>query len=156
MRERTKKHLLAEEATRAILKNEQVGRLGSLGADGYPYVTPLHYVYMGDTIYIHGFSKGEKMDNIRANPQVGFEVDRMQCLLHGEEPCNTNTGYESVIIRGRVSMVEDPAEKIAVLDAFVAKYTPQHIGKPFPESSVKATAIVAISVESCTGKLYAS
>ena len=154
MQARMKKHPLSTEQIENLLRGEHVGRLATLGEDGFPYVIPVHFAHAGGCLYIHGLAAGEKLDNIRKNPNVGFEADTMRSLLHGEEPCNTNTEYESVVVRGRASIVDDPALKIAALDAIVAKYTPQHAGKAYPENMLKMTAVIAVSMDSCTGKYY--
>ena len=156
MQARMKKYPLSEQQVQELLNSEQVGRLATTGSDGYPYIIPVHYTYMGGCIYIHGLGAGEKIDNIRANSKVCFEVDRMQGLLHGDEPCDTNTLYESVIIRGDASLVEAVEKKIAVLDGIITKYTPQHQGKAFPDNMLKMTAIIEIVVSTCTGKYYSA
>lgn len=154
MQARMKEHPLSEQKIQELLREELVGRLATAGKDGYPYITPVHYVHMDGRVYIHGLAAGEKLVNIKENPLVGFEVEKMGPLVHADEPCNTNTAYESVIIKGKASLVADAAEKTAVLDVFVVKYTPQHAGKPFPANMVKMTAVIAVTVDRCTGKYY--
>ena len=154
MQARMKKYPLSEGRINELLEKEPVGRLATIGVDGCPYITPVHFVYLDGIIYIHGLAAGQKLANIRENPLVGFEVDAMLSLLHGDQPCDTNTEYESVIIKGRASTVEDMAGKTAALNAIVSKYTPLHMGKTYPETMLKMTAVIAIAVDSCTGKYY--
>lgn len=156
MQARMKKYPLSEDRMAALLDREAVGRLATLGEDGYPYVTPVHFAWHAGVIYIHGLAAGEKLRNLQRDPRVGFVVDGMTGLNHGDGPCATNTTYESVIIRGRAALVEDPDVKTAALDAIVAKYTPQHIGKGYPANMMQMTAVITISVESRTGKYYAA
>lgn len=155
MQARMKKYPLSEAQVHSLLESEHVGRLATFGKDGYPYVTPVHFVFTQGKIYIHGLAVGEKLGNIAANPHVGFEVDKMISYIQDEEkPCDTNTEYESVIIRGTASVLADPAGKIAVLDAVVKKYTPQHAGKEFPSGALQKTGVIELVIESCTGKYY--
>ena len=154
MQARMKKYPLSEQDVQALLEKEQVGRVATTGADGYPYVTPVHFAVLNGRVYFHGLAVGEKLANIHRNPKVCFEIDRMNSLLHGGSSCDTNTEYQSVIIRGSAALVEDKVQKIAVLDAIVAKYTPQHMGTAFPDPALKMTAVVEITIESCTGKYY--
>ncbi|WP_291302629.1 pyridoxamine 5'-phosphate oxidase family protein [Desulfovibrio sp. MES5] len=150
-----KKYPLSQEKIHDLLTVEPVGRLASTGADGFPYITPVHFVFMEGKIVIHGLAVGEKLANIKRDPRVCFEVERMLGLIHdAEKPCDTNTTYESVIIRGHATVVADTDVKLAVLDAFVRKYTPQHSGKSYPEAMVKMTGIIELSIQSCTGKYY--
>lgn len=155
MQARMKKYPLSESQVQHILESEQVGRLATIGEDGCPYVTPVHFVFLQGAIFIHGLATGEKLQNIAANSLVGFEVERMISLIHDEEkPCDTNTEYESVIIRGSASLVADPDVKTSVLDAIVEKYTPQHAGKAYPPNMLKMTGVIRLQIKSCTGKYY--
>lgn len=155
MQARMKKYPLTEERINRLLHSEAVGSLATVGGDGYPYVLPVHFVFLDGKIFIHSLAVGEKLDNIKARPRVGFEVNKMLSLItDAENPCNTNTEYESVIIRGEARLIEAVDKKIAVLDAIVAKYTPQHSGKPFPPNMLKMTGIIEITIRLCTGKYY--
>lgn len=154
MQSRMKQYPLTDEQIAELLREELVGRIATNGADGFPYITPVHYVVQDGNVYFHGLAAGEKIKNIRANAQVCFEVEKMISIIHDENPCDTNTEYRSVIIRGIAEIVSERDEKIDILNAVVAKFTPQHTGKPFPENMLKMTAVVRISPESCTGKYY--
>lgn len=155
MQTRMKKYPLAEEKIHDLLATEAVGRLASTGADGFPYITPVHFVFWEGKIFIHGLAVGEKLSNIKKDARVGFEVERMLGLVHDDKlPCDTNTSYESVIIRGNAVLLEDSALKLAVLDAFVVKYAPHHAGRSYPESMLKMTGVIVMDVLSCTGKYY--
>ena len=155
MQARMKQYPLSEAQIHRLLETEQVGRLATVGDDGYPYVTPVHFVFLQGKIYIHGLAVGEKLRNIAANPRVGFEVEKMMSLIHyAEKPCDTNTEYESVIIRGSASMQEDQATRTAVLDAVVQKYAPQHTDKAYPPNMLKMTGVIEVVIQSCSGKYY--
>ena len=155
MQARMKKYPLSEEKIHALLTAEPVARLASTGSDGFPYITPVHFVYMDEKIFIHGLAAGEKLANIKKDSRVGFEVERMIGLVHdAHEACDTNTAYESVIIRGHAAIIADDAAKRTVLDAFVSKYAPQHAGGSYPDAMVKMTGIIELSIQSCTGKYY--
>ena len=155
MQARMKQYPLPDHRISALLATETVGRLATAGADGYPYVTPVHFVYLDGSLFFHGLAAGEKLKNIKSNPLVCFEAERMVSLIHDPaRPCDTNTEYESVIIRGDASLVDDTGRKVRVLDAIVAKYAPQHSGTPYPPAMLRMTAIIEIAIRSCTGKYY--
>ena len=154
MQSRMKQYPLDAVKIEELLTEEPVGRVASNGADGFPYVTPVHYVILNGKIYFHGLATGEKIQNIRASSLVCFQVDKMRSIIHDDTPCDTNTEYRSVIIRGTAEIVVDNEEKVEVLNAVVEKFTPQHTGKSFSENMLKMTAVVRISPVSCTGKYY--
>ena len=50
---RRQDRLLGDAEARALLVRGYCGRVGSIGADGWPYVVPLLYVFAGDEITLH-------------------------------------------------------------------------------------------------------
>jgi nitroimidazol reductase NimA-like FMN-containing flavoprotein (pyridoxamine 5'-phosphate oxidase superfamily) len=49
-----REHQLTDEQRKQLLNSAHVGHLGTIGSDGFPYVTPVHFVLMEGNIYIHG------------------------------------------------------------------------------------------------------
>ena len=155
MQGRMKEHPLSEEEISVLLLSQPVGNLGTISPDGFPYITPVHFVVIEAKIYIHGLCVGQKIDYLRANAKIGFEVFKMNGLIHDPElPCETNTDYQSVIILGTAKVISDDALKIKVLDEVVKKYTPQHAGKSYPPAMLKATGVIEITPTETTGKYF--
>ncbi|RXJ57937.1 pyridoxamine 5'-phosphate oxidase family protein [Candidatus Marinarcus aquaticus] len=156
MRHRTKTHLLTNAQIEQLLLKAQVGRLGTISQDGFPYILPMHFVYYNQTIYMHGLPKGKKIDNIKRQTQVCFEVDEMLGLLYEniEDPCDVNTEFNSVIIEGMASLVDDISEKNLALRQIVNKFTPHLLHKEMPEKMIKGTAVIKIDIIKCVGRYY--
>ncbi len=64
----------------AILSRCRVGRMASVGSDGYPYITPVNYVYLKEAIYFHCARAGEKLDNIGQDSRVSLRSGHSACL----------------------------------------------------------------------------
>ncbi len=155
MQGRMKQHPLTTEEIEEVLNKADVGRLATQNENGFPYVVPVHFVRLQNKIYIHGLIKGQKISNLIRCEKVGFEVDEMGDILPDPDlPCDTNTAFRSVIILGTARMIEEKVRKVAVLQAIIAKYTPQLSGLPFPEKMMKATGIIEVSPLEITGKYY--
>lgn len=156
MRHRTKTHLLTQEQIEELFLRADVGRLGTFSADGFPYVLPMHFVYFDNKIYMHGLPKGKKIDNIKFNSNVCFEIDEMLSLLYEgvENPCDVNTEFNSIIVEGKASLVSDFDEKEKALSMIVSKFTPHLIGKELPEKMIKATAVIRIDILNYVGRYY--
>ncbi|MDR2366641.1 MAG: pyridoxamine 5'-phosphate oxidase family protein [Deltaproteobacteria bacterium] len=154
MQERMRTHRLTEAQIAKLLGEAQIGQLGTIGPNGYPYVIPVHYVYLDGAFYFHGLDKGQKLDNIEKNPNVCFQVTSDFSYLHADTPCDTNTAYQSVVCLGKAFVVTDDALKLKILRAVVDKYAPRHNGKPFPEAMLEVTATVGITVEELHGKYF--
>ena len=59
-----------------LLQRGFCGRLATVGIDGAPYCTPMLYVWMDGTIYLHGTqARGQLRSNIDHEPRVCFVVD---------------------------------------------------------------------------------
>jgi nitroimidazol reductase NimA-like FMN-containing flavoprotein (pyridoxamine 5'-phosphate oxidase superfamily) len=95
-----------------FLNSQPAGRVASIDKDGYPQVIPMNFVYLDNVIYMHSHPFGEKLDNIRRNPNVGFEVDQHVCFLpsyyfHPTDASQADTLYISVVIKGKGEIVQD-------------------------------------------------
>lgn len=113
------------EVIRDLLLRCRVGRLATVGVDGYPYIVPVNYVFDRGSIYFHCAHQGEKIGNIVRDSRVCFEVDIPLAYLDltydtTRPPCQVHQFYHCVIIRGRAEIVVDTAEKIAALNALMA------------------------------------
>ncbi|MGI0037372.1 MAG: pyridoxamine 5'-phosphate oxidase family protein [Nitrososphaera sp.] len=110
-----------------FLNNQPVGRVCSIDSKGFPQIIPMNFVYRDNVIYMHSHPFGEKLDNIKRNSQVGFEVDHHICFLpsyyfHPTDASQADTLYISVVIKGRAEIVQDDQEKAIALNALMEKY----------------------------------
>lgn len=154
MQGRMKRYQLTSQEVEKLLADETVGRIATINADGSPYITPVHFVYYSEKIYIHGLIKGQKIINIQSNPNVCFEIDRMEKLIMSDNPCDVNTAYQSVIILGYASLIQNEKHKEVILHQIIKKYTPGLTGKELPSRMLNATSVVEIEIKACTGKYY--
>ena len=143
----------------AILKKARIGRLATIGEDGYPYVTPVNYVYWQEAICFHCALKGEKLDNIARNPKVCFEVDIPLAYLDtgfdkSKPPCDVGQFYQSVVIRGRAELISDIDKKVAALNALMASHEEVvgFAGITVETPAVAACVVVMVRVESISAK----
>ena len=144
---------------RRILSTATIGRLSTIGADGYPYVTPVNYVYTDACIYFHCALKGEKLDNIARDNRVCFQVDLPLAYLDlGYNPagggCNLHQFYHCVIIRGRAQVVPDGERKTMALNALVAAHEPDRTPATVDEgmAAYQACAVVEVRPETISAK----
>jgi nitroimidazol reductase NimA-like FMN-containing flavoprotein (pyridoxamine 5'-phosphate oxidase superfamily) len=122
-----------------FLDEERVGRVASIDEQGYPQIIPMNFVYVKNLIdtqsdnknigavYMHSHPIGEKIENIKRNSKVGFEVDSYVCFLpsyyfHPTDASQADTLYISVVIKGNAAIVQDPDEKANALNALMKKY----------------------------------
>ena len=123
-----------------FLNNQAVGRLATIDINGFPQVIPMNFVYVQakkfrdnfyllkeDSIYMHSYRFGEKIDNIKRNSTTGFETDQHLAFLpsyyfHPYDASQADTLYISVVIKGHSYIVEDKEEKALALNSLMEKY----------------------------------
>jgi nitroimidazol reductase NimA-like FMN-containing flavoprotein (pyridoxamine 5'-phosphate oxidase superfamily) len=135
-----------------ILRQNQVGRLGTC-VNGVPYVVPMNYAYSNDRIYLHSHKEGKKVQDIRSNPNVCFEVDEGE-IIKGDKPCDYSWKYYSVILNGEARIISDLDEKMEALKVISNKYAfgkSNLITKEIVEKEISLIVIV-IDVQSMSGK----
>jgi len=149
----------SKEKIKEFLDLEHVGRIASIDENGFPQIIPMNFVFLNDAIYMHSHTKGEKLDNIRRNEKVGFEVDRELEFLpsYFEDPKDASladTLYISVVVKGTGSIVEDRNEKTLALNGLMKKYQPEGRYDPLkPEMEVvDEVAIIKVEPDSFRGK----
>jgi nitroimidazol reductase NimA-like FMN-containing flavoprotein (pyridoxamine 5'-phosphate oxidase superfamily) len=132
-----------------ILRQATVCRLG-LCDDGMPYVVPLNYGYDGDCLYFHSAREGRKMEVLKANPNVCFEVDVDHELVPTETACDWTARFRSVIGFGKARPVEDLDEKRRALDVLLGHYSDGDY--QYTEEALAEVAVIRIEIEEITGK----
>ncbi|MGQ0771797.1 MAG: pyridoxamine 5'-phosphate oxidase family protein [Nitrososphaerota archaeon] len=142
-----------------FLNQEHVGRVCSIDKDGFPQIIPMNFVFLNDSIYMHSHTRGEKIDNIRNNDKVGFEVDKELEFLpsyftHPTDASQADTLYISVVIKGIGTIISDRNEKTVALNGLMEKYQPEgKYEKIQPEMGVvDEVAIIKVTPKIMRGK----
>ena len=141
---------LDDAAAMALLQRGEYGILSTCDSNHQPYGVPVNYVVMDDHIFFHCATEGRKLENIIVNSQVSFCVVGATQIL----PEKFSTRYESVIVTGSASIVEDPVLRKNALRALIVKYAPDHIpaGETYIDKLFDRTAVVRISIDHQSGK----
>ncbi|MBI4832967.1 MAG: pyridoxamine 5'-phosphate oxidase family protein [Candidatus Lindowbacteria bacterium] len=135
-----------------ILKEAAVGRLGIV-ADGEPYIVPLNFAYSDGRIFFHTGVEGRKIDAIRSNPRVCFEVDEVhEVVFNREQTCFSTAYYHSVIAWGTARFVESDAEKMKCLEIIIKKYADDKAFEIPPEHALAIVSVCEIQIDKMTAK----
>lgn len=136
-----------------ILDKSKVVRIGLVDGDE-AYVVPMNYGYTYEneklTLYLHGARRGKKIDLMRANPKVFFEMDCDIVPFEGEVACKYGITYSSIMGKGKATILEDHEEKMQALTYLMKTQT----GKDFEfnEKLVSVVAVIRIDVTEFTAK----
>lgn len=137
-----------------LLTKEVVGRVGC--TDGHMvYVVPISYAYDGEYIYCHTH-EGLKVDIMRKNPVVCFEVDHLQNMAN----------WESVVAHGRFEELIDRELRNHALHRLHGRVLPlvssetTHLSKDWPFPPVDFDRIKGVTfrirLEEKTGRFEKS
>ncbi len=135
-----------------LVARSQIGHLGTVTDDGYPYVIPIFYAMLDGRIVFHSARAGQKMANIARDSRVCLEVSHSAGFAPNEKLCDWEARYESAVVFGRASVVTDPESKMAALQAIARKYA-----GTTDYSTIKnlaSVAVVAITIEAASFKKY--
>ena len=142
-----------EHQIRAILDTAKVMHLG-VAVDNEPNVVPMNYGCTWENgkmvLYLHSALQGKKLDMIRTNPRVFFEMDCDLTPFEGEKPCQYGLAYSSVMGQGTARIVEDVEEKIRAMSVLMKTQTGKDFS--FNERLVSIVAVIRIDVEEYTAK----
>ena len=116
-----KKQQLSQEACIRLLTEEPRGILSVIGDEGYPYALPMDHSYCPEdgVIYFHSGSTGHKIDAIRRCDKASFCVCDQGYREEGDWALN----IRSVIVFGRVRIIEDPERAVHITQRLSYKYT---------------------------------
>ena len=154
-----KLEIKSKEKVIEFLSSQQTGRIASIDDNGFPQIIPMNFVFINDAVYMHSHIRGEKLDNIKRNQKVGFEVDKSLEFLpsYFSDPADASladTLYISVIIKGNAGSVSDKEEKTNALNGLMEKYQPEGGYEPIRSDMdvLKEVEVIKIVPESLRGK----
>jgi nitroimidazol reductase NimA-like FMN-containing flavoprotein (pyridoxamine 5'-phosphate oxidase superfamily) len=122
--------------------------------DGSPYVTPTIYWREGDHVYWHG-SSASRMLRQTDGAEVCLTVTHVDGLVLARSGFHHSMNYRSVMLFGRATKVEDPADKAARLEAFVDGLLPGRWAqlRPMTAQEVKATTLLSLPISEASAKV---
>lgn len=136
-----------------ILDNSKVLHLGLVDGDE-PYVVPMNYGYTYEngklTIWLHCARQGRKLDVMRVNPKVFFEMEYGITPFEGEVACKYGITYSSLMGRGTAEIIEDVETKKIALSALMKTQTGKDF--QFEDRMAEVVGVVRIDVIEFTAK----
>ena len=117
--------------------------------DGEVYIVPLNFGYQTKentyTFYFHGANEGRKIDLMKKNPNVGFEMDTDYALHETDYACGHSARFQSIIGNGIVSIVSETEEKKLGLSLLMEHNTGKR-NWDFDEKMVNAVSVFKLEV----------
>ena len=138
------------EAVESIVKKAKVCRI-AFSRDDLPYIVPMIFGYKDSVVYLHSAPEGMKIDMLKANPRVCFEVDVDHELAKADDACDWGMQYRSVVGFGKARIIEDAADMKKALDIIMEHYSPGTTYE-YPSSMLERMAVIRIDLDSVSVK----
>ena len=137
------------EEIEKIIKKAIVCRIGLVDNDE-AYIIPVCFGYERNSLYFHSASGGRKIELIKKNNKIFYEIDTDVEVVGDDKPCGWTMKYRSVIGVGKAYILERDEEKARGLNLIMRQYSE---GEPsFDFEKLSSVLIVKIDIESITGK----
>jgi len=147
---RKDKEITDKKEIERIIRKAEFCRIALADGDT-PYIVPMVYGYEDGTIYLHSANEGKKIEILKKNNIVCFEVELNPQLLKRPVACSWSVKYESVIATGRASFITNEEEKRSALACIMRHYSSnEHFD--FPKEMLKATTLIKIEIQEIHGK----
>ncbi len=146
---RKEREINNQEEMEQILKDSSICRIAMVD-DDKPYLVPMNFGYREGALYLHSAPEGRKIDLIRKNPFVCFEVDEIVRLKKAKLACDWGVEYKSVIGFGNAAFLFDPDEKRQAFNIIMGQYSEREF--EYSDEMLEKTLVIKIEIEKMTGK----
>ena len=136
-----------------IIRKCHVCHIAMVDPQGMPYLLPFNFGYENNIIYFHSASLGKKMTVLTNNPRVCVEFSTDYLLRFQDEKvaCSYSMKYRCVLAYGKVEFIEDPEQKIKIMNTVMKNYSSgEFIYNP---PSIKEISCWIVKIEKMEGKV---
>jgi nitroimidazol reductase NimA-like FMN-containing flavoprotein (pyridoxamine 5'-phosphate oxidase superfamily) len=154
---------LVREAERAVYDREAAYRILDEGflchvgfvVDGQPFVIPTSYGRKGDSLFIHGSAASRMLRQLKESIPVCITVTLLDGLVLARSIFNHSMNYRSVVVLGKATLVDDPAEKIEALRLLSEHILPGRWAdsRQPNERELKQTSVLRVPIEEFSAKV---
>lgn len=169
---RRKDRAMGEDYGFEIIDKSKYGLVSMIEENDQPYGIPLSIIREENILYFHSAKDGKKVKIFEKNPKLSiafigqvqvpenFTEEELDGIVEDESKAVLlissvfTTEYESVVVKGKVELVEDEKEKIKVMKLICEKYTPTKM-KYFNmaiKAGLKRTNVYKVKIEDITSK----
>ena len=147
---RNEREIKDRQEIEAIIQRAEVCRVG-FSENNTPYIVPMNFGYKDNCLYFHCAAEGRKLDIIRRNNTVCFEIDiDYELVKSPDKICSWGAKYRSVMGSGKAFIIGDTKEKSDALNIIT-----RHYGAGTHDFSGEETEkinIIKVLIENMTGK----
>lgn len=143
-----------DDQIRHVLQSEVIGRIGCI-TESKIYVVPITYAYHDDYLYCHS-REGMKIEMMRKNPHVCFEVDTMENMANWRSVIAWGTYEELKTLEDQERAMKILVDRVKPLISSETVNPSSHMQIPHPiEKKMKAIPF-RIKINEQTGRFEKS
>ena len=122
---------------------------------GQPYVIPINFARVDDTIVLHGAKASRLLKHVEQGQPICVEVTIVDGLVLARSVFHHSVNYRSVVLFGRGRLLTDEQEKLAALEAVTEHLIPGRWKEArLPnQKELNATSVVAIQIDEASAKV---
>jgi nitroimidazol reductase NimA-like FMN-containing flavoprotein (pyridoxamine 5'-phosphate oxidase superfamily) len=124
-------------------------------ANGQTFVLPTIHVRIGDHVFLHGTPASRLLQALANGAEACLTVTLIDGLVLARSAFHHSMNYRSVVLYGTASVVEDEAQKLAVLQALTDHLIPGRwadVRGP-TQQELRQTLVVAIPIQEASAKV---
>ncbi|MNY18328.1 Pyridoxamine 5'-phosphate oxidase [compost metagenome] len=154
VRRRPKRAVYDREVIHAILDEGLVGHVGFV-VDGEPFVIPMAYARLDETLYLHGAAASRLLRTLRGGADVCLTVTLLDGLVLARSAFHHSMNYRSVVVFGQASIVEDERAKRDALRALTEHLTPGRweVARQPSAPELAGTLVLALPIAEASAKI---
>jgi len=159
----TQRTRVVREPDRGVYDRETVyqildeGFLCQVGfvVDGQPFVIPTSFGRKDDSLYIHGSAASRMLRQVKEGVPVCVTVTLLDGLVLARSIFNHSMNYRSVVVLGKATLVDDPAEKLEALHLLSEHIIPGRWAdsRQPNDRELKATSVLRLPIEEFSAKV---
>lgn len=119
--------------------------------DPFPYILPFNYGYHDDCIYIHSAREGKKIELIKKNNRIGFEITTGIEIVKVFKSCGWTTKYKSVCGNGYAEILTGTQDKKKGLDIIMKQHGSLSADE-YNAASLSDMLIIKVRIDQMNGK----
>ena len=142
------------ETVYSILDEGFICHVG-FAVDGQPFVIPTGYARAGDKLYIHGSQASRMLRSLAGGIDTCVSVTIIDGLVLARAAFHHSMNYRSVLVFGRATLVDDPAEKMEALLALsehIVRGRWADVREP-NDQEMKMTTVLSLPLEEASAKV---
>ncbi len=156
---------VVREAHRGVYDRETAYRILDEGflchvgfsIDGQPFVIPTLYGRKDDQLFVHGSAASRMLKQMRESLPVCVTVTLVDGFVLARSIFNQSMNYRSVVVLGKATLVDDPAQKLEALHLLSEHIIPgrwDDVRQP-NERELKQTSVLRLPIEEFSSKVRA-